>query len=704
MKINFKQDHNQPINLFFFHLHTSFEQHQFYPMNKLTLLCAIFFASFLTLQAGNIIDEDEFVITVTDCDEEVGICLGIPASTFSNFQIFQDGQLYSGNLAGCDFDTMILYSYNTLFGMGTLGPYHLDEWTVDGNTFEGQFITINELVDSMNLWDPNGNWVHDPASLTISGGASGTNYSDMTITALLNNTPSIIGLNFGLNAQGMELSFGVGEYELIIIDNLNACSDTVDIIINCIPTPTNFTFTDTIPADVAPYVYCLDTTELTGNIVSFENICPDESGTFVSFFLDQSNYCVKYQGKKCNGDERACIVLCDDLGMCDTTYIEIHVDNSACNFDTEKITDEVLINFSGTACLDTTELPGIITDIQIGCNGGGVDFEIDETNYCVTYTGILPGIDNSCILLIDQFGNVDTTFFCIDVILPEVGTVSEMLPCGTTVTTCLDINELAGSIVSIENVCPELSGESINFIINDLTLCVDGESISQGIDTACIVICDEFAVCDTTYIVFTVFTQCDPCQGQSPPQALDDFVDATINIPVNIEILANDTIPDCAPPSITILDIADGGLGPNNGMTILNIDGTVDYITNQGYCGPDSFTYVLCNTLGCDTANVYLDIDCFDTPDDEILIFDGISPNGDGINDAFTIVNIDQFPNNELRIYNRWGNLVHEEIGYNNTWTGMWEGKNLPDGTYFYFLKLEPSRKREYTGFLQLKR
>lgn len=673
-------------------------------MNKLTLLCVLLLASVFTLQAGNIIDEDEFVINVADCDEEVGICLGIPASAFSNYQIFQDGQIYAGNLAGCDFDTMILYSYNTLFGMGTLGPYNLDSWTVDGDVFSGQFVTINELVDSMNTWNPAGNWVHDAASLTISGGAPGMNYSDMQITALLNNVPSIVGLNFGLDAQGMELSFGVGEYELIIIDNINICSDTVDIIINCLPNPTTTTFTDTIAADVAPYVYCLDTTELTGNIVSFENVCPDDAGTYVNFLLDQANYCVKYQGKKCNGDERACIVLCDDLGMCDTTYIEIYVDNSACDMDPEKITDEILINFSGTACLDTTELPGNIEEIQIGCGGMGIDFEIDETNYCVTYTGILPGIDTSCVLLIDEFGNIDTTYFCIDVTLPEVGTISEMLPCGTTVTSCLETNELAGAIVSIENICPDLSGESINFSTNDLTLCVDGESISQGIDTACIVICDEFAVCDTTYVIFEVFTQCDPCMGQSPPQAFDDFVDATINTPTSIIILENDSIPDCAPPTVTILDIADGGFGPNNGMAILNIDGSIDYIPNQGFCGPDSLTYVLCNTLGCDTANVYINVDCNVVPDDEILIYDGISPNGDGKNDVFTIVNIEKFPQNEIWIYNRWGNLVFEEVGYNNTWTGTWNGKELPDGTYFYFLKLDPIREREFTGYLQIKR
>jgi len=40
---------------------------------------------------------------------------------------------------------------------------------------------------------------------------------------------------------------------------------------------------------------------------------------------------------------------------------------------------------------------------------------------------------------------------------------------------------------------------------------------------------------------------------------------------------------------------------------------------------------------------------------DEVVIYTGISPNGDGINDEFIILGLDNFPDNTLRIYNRWG-------------------------------------------------
>ena len=54
-------------------------------------------------------------------------------------------------------------------------------------------------------------------------------------------------------------------------------------------------------------------------------------------------------------------------------------------------------------------------------------------------------------------------------------------------------------------------------------------------------------------------------------------------------------------------------------------------------------------------------------------IFNGVTPNGDGFNDYFQIDGIDQFPNNNVQIFNRWGILIFEANGYNessNIFTG----------------------------------
>lgn len=71
-----------------------------------------------------------------------------------------------------------------------------------------------------------------------------------------------------------------------------------------------------------------------------------------------------------------------------------------------------------------------------------------------------------------------------------------------------------------------------------------------------------------------------------------------------------------------------------------------------------------------------------------ITIYNTITPNGDGVNDSWIIENIDKFLRNEIWIYNRNGNLVFNTENYQNDWYGTYNGKELPEGTYFYIIDL----------------
>ncbi|WP_163401422.1 gliding motility-associated C-terminal domain-containing protein, partial [Flavobacterium fluviatile] len=73
-----------------------------------------------------------------------------------------------------------------------------------------------------------------------------------------------------------------------------------------------------------------------------------------------------------------------------------------------------------------------------------------------------------------------------------------------------------------------------------------------------------------------------------------------------------------------------------------------------------------------------------------LKIYNEFSPNDDGQNDTFYIDCITQYPDNELSVFNRWGDLVYFRKGYDNSWDGKAEGsaKTLPEGTYFYILDL----------------
>ena len=64
-----------------------------------------------------------------------------------------------------------------------------------------------------------------------------------------------------------------------------------------------------------------------------------------------------------------------------------------------------------------------------------------------------------------------------------------------------------------------------------------------------------------------------------------------------------------------------------------------------------------------------------------------LTPNGDGNNDLFVIENIELYPNNEVKIVDRLGKLVYSKKGYTNDWNGYYNGKPLPEGTYYYTIR-----------------
>jgi gliding motility-associated-like protein len=125
------------------------------------------------------------------------------------------------------------------------------------------------------------------------------------------------------------------------------------------------------------------------------------------------------------------------------------------------------------------------------------------------------------------------------------------------------------------------------------------------------------------------------------------------------------------------------GLQPGNNLFVWTVD--------NGSCGTTT-----------DTMLVYLK-DCL-----TIIIPNAFSPNGDGVNDTFVVVNIASYPDNRMQIFNRWGNKVVDRAPYTNTWDGTSQfgaafGEKLPESTYYYVLDLGDGSDA-YTGFIYLRR
>ena len=71
-----------------------------------------------------------------------------------------------------------------------------------------------------------------------------------------------------------------------------------------------------------------------------------------------------------------------------------------------------------------------------------------------------------------------------------------------------------------------------------------------------------------------------------------------------------------------------------------------------------------------------------------ITVFNTFTPNGDGSNDTWKIDNIDKFNFSQVWIYNRVGNQVFYTENYTNNWDGTFNGKELPEATYYYIIDL----------------
>jgi gliding motility-associated-like protein len=73
-----------------------------------------------------------------------------------------------------------------------------------------------------------------------------------------------------------------------------------------------------------------------------------------------------------------------------------------------------------------------------------------------------------------------------------------------------------------------------------------------------------------------------------------------------------------------------------------------------------------------------------------------ITPNNDNTNDFFIVRNLEDYDRVNIKIINRWGNLIYENEDYQNDWNGKAvNGQDLTEGVYYYTVQPQ-SEKFEY--------
>ncbi|MBK8566730.1 MAG: gliding motility-associated C-terminal domain-containing protein [Saprospiraceae bacterium] len=178
---------------------------------------------------------------------------------------------------------------------------------------------------------------------------------------------------------------------------------------------------------------------------------------------------------------------------------------------------------------------------------------------------------------------------------------------------------------------------------------------------------------------FTATVQ--PGQVESPVANDDEFSLQAGSLSLQGDLTQNDDLPQNW--TLTVVELpAEGTLDYDGGSSGDFTWGSDSYVPMA------AFTYEICAVDCpnlCDTATASISLELDEASVDEP---DGFTPNGDGMNDEFIIPELedpDAYPDNELTVFNRWGDVVYHANPYRNR---DWDGGGLPAGTYFYIIRL----------------
>ena len=152
-----------------------------------------------------------------------------------------------------------------------------------------------------------------------------------------------------------------------------------------------------------------------------------------------------------------------------------------------------------------------------------------------------------------------------------------------------------------------------------------------------------------------------------------------------------------------------------NNSTILNpiISGSnLKYLWTPGvYLNHDTIPTPVC-TPAADVSYKIIAIDnfgCSSSADVFVKVLKPLqipnvfTPNGDGINETWQVKNLKDYADCKVEIFNRYGQLVYQSVGYTHEWDGILNGKPLPAATYYYVINLKIAAK-PIAGFVDIVR
>ncbi len=289
----------------------------------------------------------------------------------------------------------------------------------------------------------------------------------------------------------------------------------------------------------------------------------------------------------------------------------------------------------------------------------------------------------------------------------------DIFPMGTTMVTYIALDASGNFSTCSFNVTVE---DSISPLFE---ICPDEVSISEfDLDTQSAAVTWQTPVASDNCGLVTISSNYN--SGDSFPRGVTKVIYTAIDESGNeatcefeIDIIGN-SFPIASPvsedaysgePEEICLDVIDPD-GDDVFITEINysmLNGKIDRTDESGLClnytpfdhfvGDDIFSVKVCDD-GTPVACIDVEVRVQVTINLTLTIYKAFTPDGDNINDVWTIENIDNHPDNQVIIFDRWGGLIFSARGYNNE-NVVWDGRSnqsgqgpVPSGTYFYKIEL----------------
>ncbi len=194
--------------------------------------------------------------------------------------------------------------------------------------------------------------------------------------------------------------------------------------------------------------------------------------------------------------------------------------------------------------------------------------------------------------------------------------------------------------------------------------------------------------------VFVIEAAAPPCPGVArdtvrvyfsgaAPILRDDDFHTGAGRWLQANVLGNDTLPFQGAATLRLTETDD------NGAWSLQADGSLGFVPNSGFHGQAMARYQACRADCpdiCTEAKIRVSVL---RPEDEVGQTQLVTPNGDGHNEDLVFDYLDQYPDNSIVIFNRWGDVVFRAKPYLNDWVRNHNGGKLPAGTYYYILNVQ---------------